>query len=211
MMNTVSTCSTWDEAEEVISEYPILNMLNTKYIIIQPDGAPLVNEAAFGNAWFCSDLFWVSTPDEEIAALKEVDLSKTAVLHDSFKELFKDVDGVAIDGSATLRLTKYAPNSLEFVYSSISPQLALFSDVYYPKGWKAWIDDTPIEIARANYILRALPLPQGSHTIRFAFAPESYQKGATWSRISSALLMLLLFVGLFIEVRHTRRMLCREN
>jgi hypothetical protein len=211
MMNAVSTCTTWDEAEEVVSKYPILNMLNTRYIVVQQDGAPLFNEAAFGNAWFCSELCWVSAADEEIAALEEVDLSKTAVLHDSFKELFKDADGVTVDAAATIRLTKYAPNSLEFAYSSATPQVAVFSDIYYPKGWKAWIDDAPIEIVRANYILRALPLPQGTHAIRFAFAPESYQKGAMWSRISSALLLLLLFVGLFIEVRHTRRMLCREN
>ena len=197
MSNLLSKCATYEEAEEVVSGYPVLNMLNTKYIVIHPEGAPLYNQAAFGNAWFCSHIHWVTTPDEEIAMVGEVDLATTAVVHESFKGRLNDLDGASTDTFALIQLTHYAPNKLEFRYSSETPQLAVFSDIYYPKGWKAWIDDTPVEIARANYILRALSLPQGTHTIRFAFAPESYAKGALYSRISSALLLLLLATGVF--------------
>ena len=197
MIDEISNCTSWDEAEAAVSHYPVLNMLNTKYVVIQAEGLPLINSAAFGNAWFCSDVVWVNSPDQEIAMVGKVDVSRSAVIHQSYQSLFKDFGGSAVDDAATLQLTRYAPNALEFAYSSLSPQLAVFSDVYYPKGWKAWIDETPVEIARANYILRALSLPSGTHTIRFAFAPESYSKGATYSRISSALLLLLLGLGIF--------------
>ena len=208
MVNEISKCATWDEAEEAVSPFPVLNMLNTRYVVIQADGMPVVNGAAFGNAWFCSHVVWVTSPDEEIAMVGAVDLSKSAVIHESYKHLFQDINGLlfdsdasfnstgpAFDTEATLQLSKYAPNALEFTYSSASPQLAVFSDVFYPKGWSAWIDNMPVEIARANYILRALPLPEGTHTIRFIFAPESFTKGATYSRISSALLLLLIALG----------------
>ncbi|MCL2501530.1 MAG: YfhO family protein [Bacteroidales bacterium] len=204
MGNRLSTCSTWEEVEAAISAFPVLNMLNTKYVITQPDGMPLINAAAFGNAWFCSNIVWVSSSDEEIAMIGEVDVSKTAVIHESFKGMlygFDGFDGAVADAGASIQLTRYAPNALEFAYSSASPQLAVFSDIWYPKGWKAWIDDKPVEILRANYILRALPLPLGTHTIRFAFAPESYTKGAGYSRISSVLLLLLLAAGIFTAWR----------
>ena len=202
MIDEISKCTTWEDAEDAVSHFPILNMLNTRYVVIQPEGMPLVNDAAQGNAWFCSHIVWAGTPDEEIALVGKVNLVGSVVIHKSYQHLFQDFDGSAIDESATLELTGYAPNALEFAYSSASSQLAVFSDVYYPKGWKAWIDDTPVEIARANYILRALPLPQGEHTIRFAFLPESYTKGAICSRIGSALLLLLLGLGVFRNCLH---------
>ncbi|MDR2585689.1 MAG: YfhO family protein [Prevotellaceae bacterium] len=204
-MNTLiqgfSGFTSWEEAEEAITHLPVLNMLNTKYVVIQPDGAPLVNAAAYDNAWFCYEIFWVETPDDEIEGVGLVDLSTTAVIDKSFKEMFRHLEGVAADKEASIQLTQYAPNALTFTYSSASPQLAVFSDVWYPKGWKAWIDDTEVEIARANYLLRALPIPEGNHTIRFAFAPASYSKGAGYSRISSILLLLFLVSGLLVTWR----------
>jgi len=201
MGKAISTCATWEEAEAAASLFPILNMLNTRYVIIQPDMPPLVNYSFFDNAWFCSDIFWVDTPDREIEAVGLVDLSTTAVIHESFKDVFRDFNGAVVDPDASIRLTHYAPNTLEFAYSSASPQLAIFSDIWYPKGWKAWVNDRPVEIARANYILRAISIPAGDHTIRFAFAPESYTKGAGYSRISSVLLLLLLAAGIFVSCR----------
>ena len=197
MSKMISSCSSFAEAEEGIGAYPVLNMLNTKYVVIQPNGNPLINEGAFGNVWFCSQAVWASTPDEELSLIEKVDVSKTAVLHKSFQRLLLGFDGAVADTNAFIRLTKYAPNSLEYEYSSKTPQLALFSDVWYPAGWKATINNNPVEIARANYILRALYLPEGTFTIRFDFAPESYSKGATYSRISSVLLLLMLMAGIF--------------
>ena len=201
MHGAISTCETWEEAEEAISTFPIINMLNTKYIAFNPESPPLVNYAAFGNAWFCSNIFWVDSADSEIEALGKVDLSTTAVVHDSFREILNNFNSALVDPNGSIQLTQYEPNALTFAYSSESPQLAVFSDIWYPKGWKAWVDDTPVDIARANYVLRALPLPAGDHTIRFVFAPESYTKGAIYSRISSALLLLLLAAGIFVRLR----------
>ena len=205
MMRSLSTCSTMEEAQEVIGQFPVLNMLNTKYVVIHAEGEPLTNNSAFGNAWFCTEMAWVETPDEEIERVGAVDLATTAVVDKAFMEVMGDFDVEGADSEAEIWLTHYAPNELVYAYYSETPQMAVFSDVYYPKGWKAWVDDIPIEIVRANYILRALPLPQGSHTIRFAFAPESYVKGAVYSRISSVLLLVLLGVGVWGRFGRTRR------
>ena len=201
LQSLVRQCTSWESAAEAVSQYPVLNMLNTKYVIVQPNGEALVNEAAFGNAWFCPHVLWVDTPDEEIAGIGQVDIGHTAVMDKSFRSILEGFDNTKPDSTATIRLSQYAPNALAYQYTSTTPQLAVFSDIWYPKGWKAWVDETPVEVLRADYILRALWLPQGTHTIRFAFAPESYAKGATFSRISSVLLLLLLAAGVFVSRR----------
>ena len=205
MMNAVSLCSSWDEAEEVVSQFPVLNMLNTKYVVVDPNGMPLVNEAAFGNAWFCRSVVWVDGADEEIAMVGAVDLATTAVVDRLFMTAIGDDDGEGADSQAEIWLTRYAPNGLEYEYYSETPQVAVFSDVYYPKGWKAWVDDEAVEIVRANYVLRALRLPEGSHKVRFAFAPESYRMGAVWSRVGSVVLLVLVLGGVLGRFGRTRR------
>ena len=188
-------CRTWEEAEAVIGDFSVLNMLNTKYFIIDPNSQPLVNPAAFGNAWACSDLARVVTPQEEIAHIGAVDLRQTAIIHQEFAEALQGFTPSAQASEAQISLSKYAPNALEYNYSAAEEQLVVFGEVYYPAGWKAWIDGQPVDILRANYILRALRVPAGEHQIRFAFEPESFTKGATYSRISSWLLLLLLLAG----------------
>ena len=194
--NALARCESWEEAEAVIASYPVMNMLNAKYFIINGNSQALENVAAFGNAWACSDWVWVDTPKEEIAQVGKVDLRQTAIIHKEFEGALQGFSPSALASEVQISLTKYAPNALEYTYSGgNAEQLVLFSDVYYPAGWKAWIDGQPVEILRANYVLRALRVPAGAQHIRFAFEPESYSKGATYSCISSWLLLLLLLVG----------------
>lgn len=200
----IKGCQTLADVQAKFGDYPVLNMLNTKYIILGGENPPLINSRAMGNAWFVKDVKMAKSANDEISLLGSVDVRNTAVVSEDFAKM---VDGVAMDSLATLdsakigsiALTAYAPNKLNYKYSTDKDRIAVFSEVYYPAGWKATIDGQPAEIFRANYILRAMKLPSGNHEIEFYFQPESFTKGALYSRISSGLLLLLLLAGIGAE------------
>lgn len=198
----VSKCSTIEEAQDSMGLYPVLNMLNTKYIILGPDNMPIVNENAYGNCWFVSEVVEATSLTQEIELLGSgVNLRNTAVVHSQF---MPEVNGISTDTVAQdeiIVLTDYAPNKLVYQYNALAPRLALFSEIYYPAGWKAYIDGKPTHIIKANYILRALNLPQGSHTVEFKFEPESFSKGAYYSSIASGILILLLLLWVGIAIK----------
>lgn len=187
-----------DLIDEHISKMhmPVINMLNAKYIIIQtPQGAAMEqrNPDAFGNAWFVDSVMVVNTPNEECAALNQIDLRTTAVLDDEFAAFVEDfVPGR--DDAAQIRLTSYAPNVLEYQSFSKKDQTAVFSEIYYPYGWKAYIDGKPVEHFRANYTLRALNIPAGNHDIRFEFRPDSVYKNGVISVICAILIYVVMAV-----------------
>jgi uncharacterized membrane protein YfhO len=122
--------------------------------------------------------------------LDQVDLDHVAVIDVSKF----NIENVASDTTATIRLLNYQPNKLQYESNSQKEVLAVFSEIYYPKGWKAFIDDTEVEIIRANYILRALKIPAGNHKIEFRFEPKAYSIGNTVMWISSLLLLTLVIV-----------------
>jgi hypothetical protein len=153
-------------------------MLNGKYIITQgEDGraTPMRNPAALGNAWYVTSLKVVATPDEECSAIGQVDLAGTIVVGDDFRQYVSGFKPAA-DGS-TIKLTSYAPNTLTYRSESSADGTVVFSEIYYPYGWKAYIDGKPAEIFRANYLLRAMNIPAGQHDIRMEFRPDSVRKG----------------------------------
>lgn len=178
-------------AEKSLSGQKTLNMLNTKYIVIDPNESPIENRSALGNAWIVQDYEYVNNANEEIAGLKRIDPAETAVINKQFEPILGE-RGFNYDESATIELTHYAPNHMEYKSSATDDQLALFSEVYYPQGWEVTVDGKPAEHFRANYILRAMIVPAGEHSIVFEFKPKSYYTGATISAISSSLLILLL-------------------
>ena len=189
-----------ERIDSVMSQLGALNMLNTKYIITNPNGQALRNNATLGNAWFVSDYKLVSSPDEEILALNNMDPKTTVVVDEKFESILKDQQFL-YDSTASIKLLSYLPNKLEYKYSATKPQLAVFSEVYYSKGWKAYIDGEKVEYFRGNYILRGMPLPAGEHTIVFEYKPDSYYIGANISRVASSILLMLLIAFLGIEVR----------
>jgi len=209
----ISGSKTIEEAQAKLGDYPVLNMLNTKYIIVGGENPPLINSKAMGNAWFVNDVKWAKDAKEEISLLGEIDVRNYAVVSNEFT---KDVEGISLGdtslnaASDTIMLTGYAPNRLNYQYNTTKDRVAVFSEVYYPAGWKATIDGKSAEIFRADYILRALKLPLGSHQIEFVFAPESFRKGAIYSRISSGLLLLLLLAGIGVEVLKTNKLKATE-
>lgn len=181
------------------AKFPVLNMLNTKYFIFpagqQGQTVPIENPYTFGNAWFIDKIQYVNNTNEEIDAIGQVDLQQTAIVDSKFKEALKGVNEGYKDSLSTIRLTSYEPNQL--VYETSSPQdgIVVFSEIYYP-GWTATIDGKPADIARADYILRAMNVPAGKHTIEMRFDPQSLHitEGIAYGA------MALLLVGVIILI-----------
>ena len=174
----------------------VISMLNAKYIITQGDDGretPMRNPGALGNAWYASSLSLASTPVDECSALGKVDLSSTIVVGDDFKQYVTGFKPAA-EGSS-IKLTSYAPDVLTYQSQSTTDGTVVFSEIYYPYGWKAYIDGKPAEIFRANYLLRAMNIPAGQHDIRMEFRPDSVRKGNTIATIF-IVIMYAVIVGL---------------
>lgn len=180
----------------------ILNLLNTKYMIFGKPSEPQVvpNPNANGNAWFVSDLKFAANPNEELALVGEVDNKKTAVINTEDKKYF-DGKNLQSDSTATINLTKYEPNELEFKSSSKTPQLAVFSEVYYPHGWKVSVDGKEVDYVKADYLLRAVHVPAGDHNIKMVFEPKVIETGKWISLICFALFILISAAGIYFVYR----------
>ena len=187
------------ESLEEVSDWmetgtPVLNALNTRYVILDGDYAPLVNYSAFGPAWFVDSAVKAAGPDEEIALLGGVDLRHQAVVTEPVNVAPAGEDGDFIE------MTSYAPNELHYKYSAASDRLAVFSEIYYPNGWQATVDGEPVDLLRADWTLRAALLPAGEHEVVMTFRPESYRTGAAVSRVSSITLILLVLASIGLIV-----------
>lgn len=181
----------------------VLNMLNTKYIITRGnDNRPMAipNPDAMGNAWFVEKYQIVENADEEIAALKNFDPKKTAFIDKRYENNFANLS-LNADSTASIQLTSYAPNHLEYHSQSQTDQVAVFSEIYYPLGWKAYIDGQEASYFRTNYVLRGMIIPAGEHTITFSFEPASYKSGESIAMVSSILIILLVVGGLYLELK----------
>lgn len=177
---------------------PIYNMLNTKYII-GSDGRVQRNPEALGNAWFVENFTIVENPDAEMEALKGLNTAREAVIAKGYA---KDLEGFQLqyDSTATITLKSYNPDNMVYEYNAKSPQLAMFSEVYYPedKGWHLYIDGERLYgLTKANFILRAAKLPAGKHELAMKFEPASYKTGELISVISGIIILLLTIWGLF--------------
>lgn len=202
--------------DDVINEYfqvmdsvkvpNILNLLNAKYWVVggpeQPQAVP--NPTANGNAWFVSDLKFVNTPNEEIKSIGIIDNKKTAVIASSDKEYFSNKP-VQADSTATISLTGYQPNELEFKSKSRTPQLAVFSEIYYPHGWKMFVDEKEVPYIKADYLLRAVHVPAGNHNIRMVFEPEVIEKGKWISLLCFGLFIVLSGLGIFLMNKNKKK------
>lgn len=166
-----------------------LKMLNVKYLIYNPSEQPYVNEHVLGAAWFVDSVSVASSADEAIASIRNVDVARVAVV---------ETEGLASapDSTSTIEQTSYAPDKITYSVSTATDRLAVFSEVYYPAGWKAFVDGKESEIYRADYILRALKIPAGAREVEFRFEPTSYIVGSTISLISSFVVVLLVVAAL---------------
>jgi hypothetical protein len=189
----------------------VLNMLNTKYIIFQPGGkgAPAVmpNPEACGNAWFVNEVKWANTADEEMLSLNahtlgdsaktgEFNPKNIAVIRNTFKNEFGNYE-FGKDSAAFVKLSKYGLDEISFISNNSKNGLAVFSDMYYPYGWEAYVDGRETPIMKADYVLRAIKIPAGEHKIEFKFNPKSFNKGNNLALVSSILLYLMLGISIY--------------
>jgi hypothetical protein len=180
--------------------FGVLNAFNTRYIITNQEGVGLVpqfNPDAYGNAWLVSNFLVVPDAKAEIDTIGSpaVSLRQTAVVDQRFAS-FVEGKQFVVDSNASIKLTGYHPEHLTYAFEANSEQLAVFSEVYYEKGWKAFIDGKEVPHFRADYLFRALVIPAGKHEIAFKFEPETYYTGEKISLAASILLLLVSIAAL---------------
>lgn len=185
----------------------VLNMLNVKYIVQQTEEGesyPAVNPEANGNAWFVKTLKEVGIADEEILALKEFDEKNEAIVNTS---KFTNINRTTFqtDSTTTITLTDYKPNHLTYKSKNPNAGVAVFSEMYYAYGWNAYIDGKPSDHFKVNYVLRALKVPEGQHTIEFKFEPTIVEEGSKIALASSVLLGLVVLGGLGFSFWRNRK------
>ncbi|GKI23263.1 membrane protein [Odoribacter laneus] len=195
--------TTLEDVENSLNKQHVLNMLNAKYIVIDPNSAPILNRSALGNAWFVNNYQIVNSPDEEILSLNRINPRETAVIG---KDFAASVQGKTFspDSTAIIKLEEYSLNRLKYKSQATTDQLAVFSEIYYPKGWEVSIDGQPSELFRTDYILRGMIVPAGEHTITFEYKPASYYEGAVISRICTGILLLLLGIAFVLTIKKRR-------
>lgn len=180
----------------------VLNMFNTKYIIAQDEEGimfPYVNPDANGNAWFIKEFRGVTSTNEEILALDSLNNKHVAVLNK--KDFNIEISSFKVDSTAAITLLEHKPNYLKYKSINKNDGFAVFSEVYYPKGWKTIIDGKEASHIRVNYLLRGMEVPDGEHIIEFKFEPDVIQTGSTIALAGSILVGLLLLGGLYYEFK----------
>jgi hypothetical protein len=182
------------QVDSVLAQQQVLNMLNTKYFILNPSSKPLLNPHAMGNAWLVNDIRLVENADEEYLALGSTDLTRVAVVDKRFEDRVSD-DLRHDEVSGTVELTDYRPNHLTYKASLDQKSLVVFSDIYYEGGWHATIDGKSAPLLRADYILRALPVDAGEHSIELSFVFKPFEQGEKISLVGSWLVLLILLGG----------------
>lgn len=194
LFTTFGRATTFEQIAPTLDSLGVLNMLNMKYLIYNKDAAPLINPYANGNAWFVQKIRIAADANEEMRLVGEINTKKELVIDKSFATQLPSQ--LLADSSASIILVKYTPNQLVYNFNSKVDQVAVFSEIYYDKGWHAYINGQKAPYVRANYLLRAMPLKAGSYKIEFRFEPTSYSIGNTIALISSTLLILsILMVG----------------
>ena len=183
----------------------VADMLNARYIVTGDPEAPLMlNPQAMGNAWLVDSMVWVDGARAEMDALDPAltDLRRHAVADHSFATALPEQPSLA--PGDTIYMTYYSPNTLKYHVSTAAGGVGVFSEVYFPWGWKATVDGNEVPLARVNYILRALAIPAGSHEIVMTFAPESVRRSSAAAYACVTLIYLLLAAGIFVECRRWR-------
>ena len=186
-----------DDLQLIINSSQALNMLNTKYIIYNPEAPPMTNPNALGNAWFVEKPLMVENANKEISAINYFDPSKEAIINNAFKDLITRTS-YPVSENDKIELVSYQPDELHYNYSAKEDKLVVFSEIFYPKGWKCYLDGIESRYFPADYLLRGMVVPAGDHEIKFVFAPSSYIIGNKIS-LASSVLLILLFTGYFLS------------
>ena len=186
------------------SLYPVLNMLNTKYVIMPLQGGqtvPIQNPYAYGNAWFVDKVNYVDNANQEIDMIGKLNLRHEAVADKKFQQQL----GAAVEQeNAVVTIKSYEPNHLTYDVQSDKGGVVVFSEIYYP-GWTATIDGQPAELGRVNYILRALNVKAGQHQVELSFHPKSVERTETIAYVAFVLLLLAVAAVVFVEWKKQKK------
>ncbi|MDD4198773.1 MAG: YfhO family protein [Paludibacter sp.] len=192
------TIRSLEEFDSLAQQLGVLNMLNMKYIIMDPNSQPLINPYANGNAWFVNSIVEANNADEEMQLLGQID-TKTELVVDK-RVAPKNLQAGMPAATDFIRLISYKPNHLVYDFCAQADQTAVFSEIFYDKGWNAYINGKEVPYFRANYLLRSMQLKAGTYQIEFKFEPTSYSIGNTIALISS--LLLIICIILFFIVKY---------
>ncbi len=189
---------------EELAQSQILNMLNMKYLIYNGNVEPITNLFANGNVWFVQKVYIADNADEEMLKLGTINTKEELVVDKEFNGFVSESNKLQADSTAIITLTSYSPNVLKYESKSNTPQYAVFSEIYYEDGWKAYIDGKETPYLRADYLLRAMYIPAGEHQIEFRFEPQSYKTGNLIAMISSILLAIGIAGLVFVYYRNRK-------
>lgn len=186
----------------------VFNALNTKYFIVQDpqSGRPVarLNPEAFGNVWFVKGVKTVPGPNEEMLALDDTDLKDTAVVEEKYMNQIPSQP--QSDSAATIKLDQNLNDEIQYSYQSATPQVAVFSEIFYPRGWNVYLDGKKADYFRTDYVLRGMYLPAGNHKIEFKFEPSAYKTGETITIIATFLTLIIILLGLYFPFRKQKIM-----
>lgn len=188
-----SGISNLNEADSVVSytATPVLDMLNMRYLIINPNIPAATNLQANGNAWFVKNIVFAENADEEMLSLSNINLKSEAVVDKSFANIISE-GNIEEDNNAKIEMTSYEPIAVKYHSETTKENIAIFSEIYYQPGWNAYIDGEKVEHFRANWILRGLKIPAGNHEIEFKYEPDTYWFLKYASAVGSVILVLLI-------------------
>jgi len=187
---------TFEEIAPTIDSLGVLNMLNMKYVIYNKDAAPLVNNKCNGNAWFVNKIHIAADANEEMKLIGEINTKTELVIDKEFAAQVPTT--LTADSTAHIALKSYNPNRLVYSFSSATDQMAVFSEIYYDKGWNAYVNGEKAPYVRANYLLRAMPLKKGTYDVEFKFEPNSYKFGNIIALASSIVFIIGILIFGFI-------------
>lgn len=197
-LNQLRSAKTAEDMMRQLSQQEVLNMLNTKYVIFNPQSQPFENPFAFGNAWMVNDVQIANTPNDEFNALATSDLHRTAIIGKEFEQEVASYRPQAEDGSITL--TDYKPNQLTYNFSANEDKLVVFSEIWTSKGWTMQIDGQESPLLRANYLLRAAMVPAGQHEIVMRYEPKIWKVGGVVSLVSSLAIILFAIATIVLSL-----------
>lgn len=190
--------------DSILNNSAALNMLNTKYVVYAPTGY-LVNMSSLGSVWLVDEYQLVENADEEIKAIRNFDPRKVAIVDKRFASQLEGYKNVPDSANQLIALAVYNPNYLLYQVNTTKQSIAVFSEIYYDKGWKAYLDEKPVSYFRTNYVLRGMVVPAGKHKIEFKFEPDSFAAGGVISWTASAIVILILVGYLLFEARNFMR------
>lgn len=186
----------------------VLDMMNVRYLIAknpQNDSDNIQRRSsALGNAWFVSNVKFVKGSNAEMDAMKTFDPKKEAIVNEGLKDQFGNAS-IGQPTNADIKLVSYHPDTMRYEYSAPNQVFAVFSEIFYDKGWKAFVDGEEVPIIRTNYLLRGLSLPGGNHKVEFVFAPVSMKISNTISLIASIILVLGFGFAIYLSLKHRKK------